>query len=203
MNKELRPFSGEFIKHKNYTASENLLYNGYDIKFCDSLYKKVSREIKKVLGEKEKYSVKDAVFYFQKKYQAYRVPWEYAFWYEDASFDVLYDASGERSPDSMNPFDYSKTSGEQNITLVVDTVYNKNLRKKYPDIGNLEKELSLINQCDREMHCNPIIVIGFFKENIINSMCLCNNYYLNSDASNPRNNILDIDYEMWYFYKHS
>ena len=96
-----------------------------------------------------------------------------------------------------------KNVGEQNITLVVDTVYNKNLRKKYPDIGNLEKELSLINQCDREMHCNPIIVIGFFKENIINSMCLCNNYYLNSDASNPRNNISDIDYEMWYFYKHS
>lgn len=34
-------------------------------------------------------------------------------------------------------------------------------------------------------------------------MCLCNNYYLGYKTDNPQNNIPDIDYEMWFFYKHS
>ena len=139
MFQEKRPFSGEFIKHKNYSAYSDLLNNGYTVNFSDSLYKKVSKDITKLIGKKEKYSVTDAVCYFQTKYSAYRVPWEYAPWYEDPSFDIQFNAEVERSPDSMNPFDYSKLSGEKNITLVVDTVFNKTLRKKYPDIEKLEK----------------------------------------------------------------
>lgn len=114
----------------------------------------------------------------------------------------MFTANAERDPDSMNPFDYSKQSGENNITLVIDTVFNRSLRRKYHDIEKLEKERSLTSGGSKTPRCNPIIVIGFFQENTINSMCLCNNYCLMSDAYSPRSNISDIDYEMWYFYSH-
>ena len=196
MNDLLRPFNGEFIKHKHYIAYKDVLRNGYVVNFDEQLYAKVGGEIESLLGKKSKYSVREAVLYFQTKYQAYRVPWEYAAWYEDASYDIIYDPMSERDPDSMNPFDYSKTSKEKNITLVIDTVFNKALREKYPDIEEFEQERLMRGEGWTEgeiPHCNGIIVIGYIKENKINSMFRGNNY---------TNIIPEIDYEMWYFYNH-
>ena len=106
---EIKPFSGEFIKHKHLVVYKHYLRYGYIVNFDEQLYSKISEEIQGILGKKSKYSVREAVFYFQTKYQAYRVPWEYAPWYEDACYDIIFDSMCERAPDSMNPFDYSKT----------------------------------------------------------------------------------------------
>ena len=197
--KIIKPFSGEFIKHKHLVIYKHYLRYGYVVNFDEQLYAKVGGEIEAVLGKKIKYSVREAVLYFQTKYQAYRVPWEYAAWYEDASYDIIYDPMSERDPDSMNPFDYSKTSKEKNITLVIDTVFNKALREKYPDIGK-EEEILRARRAGRkekmfkgEPHYNQIIVIGYIKEGKINSMFRANNY---------ETIMSDIDYEMWYFYNH-
>lgn len=161
MKKEYRPFSGQFIKHKNYLAFKELK-EYYLVRFDENLYKKVTQEIYAVLGKREKYEVSDAVSYFQTKYLAFRVPWEYAGWYEEQSFDVKYDSLCEINSDTINPFDYSVNSKERNVTLVVDTIYNKTLRNKYPNIALLEQEIKNLNapNGNKIFHSNPIIVIG-------------------------------------------
>ncbi len=193
--KEVKPFYGWFIKHKHYAAYKDVLRNGYVVNFDEQLYAKVGGEIEAVLGKKSKYSVREAVLYFQTKYQAYRVPWEYAAWYEEAFLDYNYNNHSVWYPDEMNPFDYSETSKEKNITLVVDTVFNKSLRERYPEIKENESYmLKKYGKANGENpRCNCIIVIGYIKEWKINSMFR---------AENIACIIKDIDYEMWYFYNH-
>lgn len=150
--------------------------------------------------------------YFQIKYQAIRIPWDYAAWYEDCDNDILFNCYAEPSKDTLLPFDYSRESGERNITLVIDTAFNFRLRTKYPDIGKLEQQ-RLIRRMARERikikenikipRCNPIIAIGYNEDKTINSMLRYTNHWLIGDAENPRPIIFDIEYEMWYFYKHS
>lgn len=201
---EKRPFNGGFIKSQNYTCYKDLLESGFKVNYDKLLYEKIADEIEKVLGKKKSYTVTDAVYYFQSKYQAMRIPWEYALWYEECDYDILFDGSCEPSKDSMRPFDYSKVTGEQNIALMVDTIFNNRLRNEYPDIEKLEQERKAREQNKNKLpRCNPIIVIGFYNSNMINSMCRYNNYHLIDDVENPRESISDIDYEMWYFYKHS
>ena len=204
MTKEIRPFSGEFIKDKGYVAYEDLQGVDYAVEFSKKLYKKASRDVERILGKKTKYSVCDVVRFFQSKYQAYRVPWLYAMWYEESSLDIVFDEKSERHPDSMNPFDYSSSSGEKNITLVIDTVFNKKLRKKYSNIEKLEKQRAECEEVpsNEVPRCNLIIVIGYREKGIINSLCQCNNYCLMEDGR-QQNIIPDIQYEMWYFYHHS
>ena len=196
------------------------------MEFDEEIYKQVGNDIKSILGDKEKYSLQEAVRYFQTKYLAYRVPFKYAFYYQDPYLHknyklCRYSIGGE--------FEYDTTSGEKNITLVVDTIYNKSLREKYPKIEQFEKvyyerEVKRYKEYKKDLqqrkallentsylepiveklrkrisqgeigHNNPLIVIGYFEENIINSMYILNNFPIAID---------DIHYEMYYFYKHS
>ena len=143
-----------FVKYLKYSYEEQIRYTKkeYNTGFIEQLYIKAMEEIIAILGKKEKYSVEEAARYFQIKYGAYRIPYEYAWSYEDASYEDVFkpfivDAVGN----GREEFDYSEKSGPKNITLVIGTVYNKELRKKYPDIKLLEerrkaKELEWANK---------------------------------------------------------
>ncbi len=210
MGKMLKAFKGSFVKHKRYIAykymqkDDNLI-----ISFDKSIYLKVQKEIEAILGVKKKYSVDDAIFYFQTKYLAYRVTWEKAWWYEDYSNEYDFDKVTSRDADEMSPFDYSMNSKEKSIVLVVDTFFNQAIREKYPNIAKLEK-LRGVNYENGKTHtCNPIIVIGYIKKNVINSMCLANSFCMSSYYRNMDNDIIDqegvipdIDYEFWFFHEH-
>lgn len=203
MNDEVKPFSGDFIRHKRFCAYKYLLRHGYRVNFDVDLYSRVSSNIISVLGEKKRYTVNDAVFYFQTKYQAHRIPWEYSNRYIDTSECYPDFSPSCRGADSMTPFDYSGKSKERNVTLVVDTVFNTGLRESFCGIAEMEKQMQAVNKTQSVVRCNPIIVIGYIKANKINSMFYNCHFYLNHNTEYPTHSIPDINYEMWYFYNHS
>lgn len=134
MKKYILSFRGEFIKHKNLAIYERYLKEAEEDKeeFIDTFdkkkYKRIEEEIIKILGKI--------------KYMAQRIPYEYAWWYQDPSFEEKYVPwMPTVDPARIETFDYNpETSQEKNITLVIDTVYNAELRNKYPTIQAYEKE---------------------------------------------------------------
>ena len=237
-----RKFEGTFIKVKKPTPLQTeygppirpSIYEACclhseegGMEFDEEIYKQVGNDIKSILGDKEKYSLQEAVRYFQTKYLAYRVPFEYAVYYRDPSLHVDFTPYFDYGVE--DEFEYDTTSGEKNITLVVDTIYNKFIRERYPKIEQFEKVYyerevkrykgykkdlqqrkalstntshleSIVEKFSKRIsqgeigHNNPIIIIGYFEENIINSMYVLNYAPIGID---------DIHYEMYYFYKHS
>lgn len=198
------------------------------MEFDEELYKQVGTEIRSILGEKEKYTVQEVVRYFQTKYLAHRIPFEYLHNYFDTNFETEFIPRGY-GPE--NEFEYDPGSNEKNITLFIDTIYNEELKKRYPKLAEVREwqlgimydnikrwpeELELTKkyataemieqhklnhahykkQVDsgRVGYNNPIIIIGYIEENVINSMYLVNHGPIGID---------DIHYEMYYFYKHS
>lgn len=210
MKQEVRLFNGDFNKKKKYISYKDSQKMGYNIIFDDQLYEKVSSEICSTLGAKRKYGIFDAMEYFQIKYLAYRIPWKYMLYYTEPKAyccDYLRDDyisfhESFLAPDETAPFNYEE---EKNITLVIDTYYNKLLREKYPTIMQLEAFYENVQKKEDisskdvivSRDTNPIIVIGTLDNYKINSMVCV------SGSTNVLSAIPDIDYEIWYFHEHS
>lgn len=153
--KYILAFRGEFIKHKKYTIYELNEFttpdeddekDEWEVEFKEELYKQAEKTIIEILGKKEKYTVEDAARYFQRKYMAQRIPYEYAWWYQDPSYEENFVPwTPTVDPGRLEPFDYNpETSQEKNITLVVDTIFNPEIRRRYPKIEEYEQSLKSI-----------------------------------------------------------
>ena len=75
-------YLGSFNKAKNYKDSD-LLKNDWGFFYDKTIYERVSKEIKTILGEKKKYTGKEAFRYFQRKYAAYPIDIRYYYNYMD------------------------------------------------------------------------------------------------------------------------
>ncbi|HEY8390118.1 MAG TPA: hypothetical protein VIL26_04115 [Clostridia bacterium] len=195
-------FDGSFIKSKRYIAHLYIKKLGYSFTFDNKLFEKVSNEIVSVLGDKKKYDIFEASKYFKEKYQAFQIPWEYCLHYTDTSITELGLKPACLQNDETNPFEYNNSGKEQNITLVIDTVYNKSLRNNYANIllteGLLLEHKKNVSENEIVyLHSNPIIVIGSLDNKNINSMARFYGEY------HKVLNIPDIEYEMWFFHEHS
>jgi hypothetical protein len=192
-----RLFHGNFNKLKRYIEAKKAVGYGFTVPFKEESLLNVGHEVVKHIGKKGKYSTIDAVIFFQRKYAAYRVSWEYLLQYQDTSvIRIEHYARATLGDDEMYPFDYN-ASGEKTVVLVFDTTLNTKLKEMYPTIDEYEKELREKDLKKRAnevvyLHPNPILVIGSFDGSEINSMfCEFNSV------------IQDIEYEMEYFRLHS
>ncbi len=153
---------------------------------------KVADDIIKVVGNKTKYTVSDAVRFFKTKYHAFQVPWNYLLNYIDGTtIDTFYE-NAHFNDDEISPFDYSGNDKHKNVTLVIDLVNNRELRNEYPIIEQTEAaRLKLQKTGQRISVCqNDFIVIGSFDTEKIESMF-------------THSNIDDINYAIAYFFLRS
>lgn len=205
-----RIFCGDFCKNRQFISHKLSQEQGWQIQFDEYLYQKVEADIRMILGKKNKYDIFEAMEYFQMKYLAHRIPWKYVqYYYEPLGHRDSYSRNAYITfhesylrEDETIPFRFEH---EDNITLVIDTFYNKELRKMYPSIIELENYFKESQQdfykekinVVVEYATNPIVVIGTIDNHTINSMA---RFY---GATNELAAIPDIDYEIWYFHEHS
>ena len=83
--KERDRFMGHFSKSHNYTYYSEL-YSEKEFKdFWDEederMYRKAGRDIRRILGKKDKYTGREAAYFFQKKYHCVQIPYVYEWTY--------------------------------------------------------------------------------------------------------------------------
>lgn len=189
-------FFAEFNKTTGYCAwesNEKFDCIGSMDEFNNHIYKKISSEIIDTLGLKATYTIFEVAYYFKSKYLAYRIPYQYFRCYKDSSIDNL---SAYKNINDMEAMDSSFTLDENNITLVIDTVFNSGLRKRYPDIVKVDELNNLRLKQEKHYVCrheNPIFILGTNDGKCLNSV-----YLLSGDCV-----IEDLNHEFYFFYKHS
>ncbi|MDR1939178.1 MAG: hypothetical protein LBQ40_00075 [Clostridiales bacterium] len=192
-----RFFSGDFNKKHRYISKKMMERYGIAALFKSELLLRAEEDIFSVIGKKRVYSATDAALFFQKKYNAYRIPWEYVMQYYDSSIiRIEYYVPATLGDDEIRPFNYN-TSGEKAIVLVFDTTLNPQLKTRFPRIKEYEDELynRSLNLRKNEiifLHPNPILIIGTFDCKKVNSMFITNNM-----------TIEDIEYEAEFFRTHT
>ena len=166
----------------------NIVRNDYN----EGNLQKAGEEVVGIVGKKEIYTVADAVKFFQTKYHAFQIPWEYLLNYTSGKIIETFYDSAHYHDDEMAPFDYTGNKNHKNVTLIIDIINNRDLRKKYPIIEQMENENKKMqsNGINIPVYHNDFIVIGSFDWKSIESMF----------THSP---IDDINYEMMYFYHHS
>lgn len=202
-------FNGAFCKSKRYIACKFSKKLGHEVYYDQLLFEKACKDIRSILGKKVRYDIFEAMEYFQTKYFAHRIPWKYlmlyvdSFAYRDNYFRDAYVTFPESQLDESEtaPFTFDH---EDNITLFIDTHYNKALRDKYPTIAQLEtyfygerKKYASDPHVTIEIQSNPFIVIGTLDKTHINSMTT---FY---GTNNQIAAIPELEYEIWYFHEHS
>lgn len=189
-------FLGEFNKSVGYVGwqnSERYEHIGSMDGFNDSVYRQISSEIIGVLGLKKSYTIFEVAYYFKFKYLAYRVPYQYFWYYKDTMYDDL--NIYERQPSIEIP-NASFDPKEKNLTLVIDTVFNSSLRKRYSDIVKSDERNEKRLREEKHYACrheNPIFILGTKDGKRLNSI-----YLLSGDFE-----IEDLNYEFYFFYNHS
>ena len=149
-------FLGSFNKAYNHRDCEYLKSEcGIEYDFDAELYNKVEKEIKTVLGDKGKYTGKEAFLFFQQKYSAVAIDLRYYYNYLE-SMDIgfgLFDAftvSNTEDIESLSEacgqfYPYlqnveNEKEKEQCLTFVIDITGNPFLRKEYPQIIEFEQK---------------------------------------------------------------
>lgn len=189
-------FLGEFNKAAGYLGwqnSDEYEHIGSMDEFDEDIYVHISAEIVNILGEKSKYDIFEVAYYFKYKYYAFRIPDKYFWEYKDTLNDRLNAFSG-------SPFFESIECGynpeDKNITMVIDTVFNQNLRKRYPNLQESD-ECNKVRMANEKHYCcrheNPIFILGTKDGKHLNSI-----YFLSGNCE-----IEDLNHEFYYFYKHS
>ena len=146
-------YLGSFNKAKNYKDSD-LLKNDWGFFYDKTIYERVSKEIKAILGEKKKYTGKEAFRYFQHKYAAYPIDIRYYYNYMNTRgidfglFDK-FTVSTDDDIESLNDlcgshFTYigreNNEEKERTLTFVIDITGNPFLREQYPQFDVWEEE---------------------------------------------------------------
>lgn len=189
-------FLGEFNKFAGYLGwqnSQRFEHTGSMEGFKDGVYSRISSEIASVLGSKKSYTIFEVAYYFKVKYSAYRIPYQYFLYYKDTMFDDL--NIYEHQPVTEIP-NLSFDPKEKNFTLVIDTVFNSNLRKRYPDIVKSDERNARRMREEKHYDCrheNPIFILGTKDGKCLNSI-----YLLSGDCE-----IEDLNHEFYFFYNHS
>ena len=180
--------SKKWRPHKNAQRYSKIEREKYNKKYLD----KAAAEIISVVGEKEKYTVADAVTFYQTKYHAFQVPWKNVLQYLDGKIITTFYESSCFYDDEIAPFDYTGNKDHKNVTLIIDLINNKDLRDKYPIIEQLENERRQweLQGENIDVAQNAFVVVGSFDGATIESMF-------------THSSIEDINYEMLYFYLHS
>ena len=180
--------SKKWRPHKNAQCYSKIEREKYNKKYLD----KAAAEVISILGEKDKYTVADAVKFYQTKYHAFQVPWKNMLQYLDGKIITTFYESSCFYDDEIAPFDYTGNKDHKNVTLIIDLINNKDLRDRYPIIGQLENEYKEMQAQFGNVieYKNDFIVIGSFDGEMIESMF-------------TYSQIDDVNYEMLYFYLHS
>lgn len=189
-------FFGEFNKNAGYCgwqSNDEFEHIGSMEGFNECIYKKISSEIENLLGVKKIYTIFEVVYYFKCKYLAYRIPCQYFCCYKDTSIEYLDLYERQHYMEVMNP---SFDPKERNITLVIDTIFNLLLRKRYPNIVRSD-EMNKLRMKEEEhygcRHENPIFILGTKDGVHLNSV-----YLLSGDCE-----IEDLNHEFYFFFNHS
>lgn len=189
-------FNGHFNKAKGYRAwDDDGRYGSVNsIKYFDGkIYYGIKGEIIKLIGKKDTYDIFEIAQYFKIKYGAFQIPLSYFMCYIDTYYTGITEyVSQELEGYIYPPFD----PREDNITLVIDTVYNTSLRKRFSQIITREAFNKKRMSEDKDYvtrHENPIIILGTKDGKTLNSI-----YPICGETTIP-----DLNYEFYYFYHHS
>lgn len=179
-------FSGAFNKKNNFCDSK-WAYEKFGLQYAVDArrFEKTAEKVKRLIGDKEIYTVQDAYKYFHIAYGAYQIDYRQYYNYcntdkakffdgkptinDDKDIELLAEESGV----FFSYLDDGKFTDEKVLALVID--------------NNVLGEL-----LDAELRDNLILVIGSFDDETINSMKV---------ILNP--NLTQIEYALEFFRLHS
>ncbi len=216
-------FIGSFNKIKNHRDCEYCKDEyGMEYHFDHEAYKKVSLQIKTLLGNKEKYTGQEAFRFFQKQFAAFPIDIHRYFDYigiTSVGMDsfVKYNRLKDSDFLDLEGFEqfYSFLGGkEKNLVFVIDTVNNTFLQDKYPEIEEFKKK-----QINRMQHYGRVVKeidgwwlytnegktsIGGIERNIIIAIGSFDGTTINSMKTlSGSGQLADVEYALEFFRLHS
>ena len=202
-------FVGHFSKSHNFTGYSEEEIEKYWDEEDERMYRKAGRDIRRILGKKDKYTGREAAYFFQKKYHCFQIPFAYEWNYRTMPrpYFARFEPFGyDEDVQLQKRFYYSEgprpKEEEKIIALLFDYFNNERLYKRYENIKKRREEFFsrfsspveiYRDQCHDVLFISDVLIIGSYDKVTINSMVVFGVELF----------IAELEYESWYFYHHS